>query len=89
MMRIYKYPLGEPSGTIAIEMPKGAKVLTVQAQRDVPCISALVDPEAETVVRCFRLYGTGHAVSLDLPYVGTFQLLEGALVFHLFDAGEK
>jgi len=87
-MRIYKYPI-EPNDLIAIEMPKGARVLSVQAQRGVPCIWALVDPDAETAIRCFRIYGTGHPVSKPvLPYVGTFQSHGGDLVFHLFDAGE-
>lgn len=86
-MKIYKYPVNQPKGYISIEMPKGAKILTVQVQNEVPCIWALVDPNAAPEIRCFRIYGTGHMVEHEnMPYIGTFQLLEGRLVFHLFEA---
>lgn len=86
--QIYKYQI-EPQGVIAVGMPAGAKILSLQVQCDTLCIWALVDPEAEMVIRAFRMYGTGHDMDTpDLPHVGTFQLHGGALVFHLFDAGE-
>lgn len=89
-MKIYKYPIGQPDGYFGIEMPKGAKLLSVQGQYATVCIWALVDPDAEKVARCFRMYGTGHPMSHpELPYVGTFQVHGGQLVFHLFDAGEE
>jgi hypothetical protein len=48
---------------------------------------ALVNPEASKEKRRFELYGTGHDVpeSDGLIHVGTFQMQDGALVFHLFE----
>jgi len=70
-----------------IHMPHGAKLLAVQEQHGDPQLWALVDPGAETEKRTFQVYGTRH----DLPddpgrYVDTFQMLGGALVFHVFEA---
>lgn len=77
---IWKFPLAEE-----IEMPKKAKVLTVQVQRDIPCIWAVVDPSADREVRRFVIVGTGHSMNRKGPYIGTFQLEGGALVFHVFE----
>lgn len=85
MRRIWKYQV-IPERAISIEMPLGAQVLTVQAQRDEINVWALVDPEAPRVWRRFRLIGTGHIIQDGaLQYIGTFQLDCGALVFHLFE----
>lgn len=85
-MKIYKYPITQPKGLISIEMPAGAEVLTVQVQNEVPCIWALVGPDAPPTMRGFRMYGTGHEIDHEnMPYVGTFQLVGGSLVFHLFE----
>jgi len=85
MKTIYKYQLF--AGHDVMEMPKGAQVLTVQAQNDKPHIWALVDPyESSVEARRFGVYGTGHDMPDDLgPYIGTFQLEGGSLVFHVFD----
>lgn len=90
MMTIYKYPL-PVSDSIALPMPKGARVLTVQVQGGQPCVWAMVDVNAPTVTRTFVLRGTGHSaegLASLAPYVGTFQLHGGAFVGHLFDLGE-
>lgn len=71
-----------------IDMPKGARILSVQVQRGEPQVWGLVDPSAPKETRTFVLLGTGnvHASRLivDCDYVGTFQIEGGALVFHLF-----
>lgn len=71
-----------------IEMPKNAKMLTVQVQNDVPCIWALVDPNETKELVKFRIVGTGNefedAMVMDSRYIGTFQLPLHSLVFHLF-----
>lgn len=89
MHTIYKYPL-ESGDVNEIEMPEGAKVLTVQIQRDIPCIWALVDPNMDNkVVRRFHIYGTGYQILRPNDrYIGTFQLYGGALVFHVFEEQE-
>ena len=81
---IWKFAF-EINDEIVIEMPKGAKILTVQVQNGLAFIWALVDPDAEKEKRYFDLYGTGHPIdmSIDRWYVGTFQIAGGDLVFHL------
>ena len=71
-----------------IEMPKGAKVLSVQMQNDIPCIWVLVDPKADKTKRTFEIFGTGHDIECDgisREFIGTFQMHSGSLVFHLFE----
>ena len=73
------------SDSISVPMPKGADILSVEVQGGVPCIWALVDPDAEKEARKFLLYGTGHPIdgmSAD-RYVATFQ--QGPFVWHLFE----
>ena len=85
---VFKYPI-IPSDWITIELPRDAKVLTVQVQRTGAYLWVLVDPSAPLEPRHFRLAGTGHPITVeqaaDLIYVGTFQLYGGDLVFHLFE----
>jgi hypothetical protein len=82
---IWKFAF-EIGDEIVIEMPKGAEILTVQVQSGLAFIWALVDPGAEKENRYFDLYGTGHLIDMSIErwYIGTFQLYQGALVFHLF-----
>lgn len=80
---------GESPLVQRFEMPIGAKLLTIQLQRGNPCLWALIDPlEKKLTSRKIVTYGTGHAIELGLEYVGTYQLLDGALVMHVFDGGE-
>lgn len=90
MKRVYKYPLRIDDVT-KVSMPKGAVILTLQTQRDEPCVWALVDPGAPSVWRGFRIAGTGHDIQEFhcLKHVGSFQMRGGMLVFHVFDLGEE
>jgi len=83
-MKIYKYPI-PVNDEIVIKMPMSAKVLTVQMQKSEPYIWALVNPDEEMVERRFYLYGTGMTITHSESYIGTFQMLNGGLVFHLFE----
>lgn len=67
-------------------MPVGAKILTVQVQNGIPCMWAMVDPDASTEEVTIRVHGTGHPIcdSAKLEYIGTFQIYGGGLVFHVF-----
>ena len=86
MNNVWKYRLVFEDDVVVV-MPKGAQVLCVQMQGNVPTIWALCDPEAESVMRHFAFAGTGHERNLPGPgYVGTVQT-ETGLVFHLFDEG--
>lgn len=73
---------------ITVALPKDAEILDVQAQGVNPCLWALVDRDAETEQRIFRIVGTGHGLGdavEQMVYVSTFQMLEGELVFHAFE----
>ena len=88
MKTIYKYEINAVD-MVYIDMPKCAKVLTLQIQNGTPMIWALVDNKNETEQRVFDIIGTGHSVP-DLngfrrEYINTFQLHGGSLVFHLFE----
>lgn len=73
-----------------IEMPKGAKVLTVQMLAGHINLWAIVDTDAEKVKRTFHVYGTGNPLpEIDLmrqtrSYVGTVQQAE-FYVWHVFE----
>ena len=84
-MRIWKWPL-----TIAdrqtIEMPSGAKLLTVQMQGERPQLWALCKEANPLIARKIAIYGTGNPMP-DEPgqYIATFQSHGGALVWHVFE----
>lgn len=88
MITIYKYPI-PIEDYFTLELPKDAKILTIQTQRGTPQLWAMIDSEVEKETRYFRLSGTGHPMGEDylriINYVGTFQIENGALVFHLFE----
>lgn len=87
MRVIYKYKL-KLEDEQKIEMPFGSKLLCVQMQDDVPCLWADVDPDCSaTEHRKILIIGTGHK-NEALPcatYISTFQMSNGALVFHVFE----
>lgn len=87
MKTIWKYEV-QTKSSFYLDMPEGALVLSVQMQRNVPCILAKVDTEARTRVRQFAVVGTGNPIHQDTTgwcFVGTFQLLGGDVVLHLFE----
>ena len=84
---IWKYAV-PVQDMITLMIPRNAQVLTVQVQHGEPQLWALVDPDNPPEQRTFRLAGTGHVIegSVNIfSYVGTYQLDDGALVFHLFE----
>lgn len=83
--KIYKYdvPLGDE---FTVRMPKGAKILCIQNQHDFPRMWAEVDSGQLSELRYFVIQGTGHVMREgNLAYVGTFQIHQGDLVFHVFE----
>lgn len=84
---VWKYEIEERDRQ-SIHMPVSAEVLCVQMQNGNPCIWALVDPEAMQERRWFLVLGTGHPIEAESlgRYIGTFQMVGGSLVFHLFEA---
>lgn len=86
--RIYKYKL-EMTDVQEVQLPTGYQILTVQNQSDTPCLWALVDPdELNTESVTIEMYGTGSTISYDMgitrEYIATFQIYDGAYVFHVF-----
>lgn len=83
MKTIWKYTL-QPEIEIAI--PVEAKILAVQEQHGEAQLWVLVNPQQPTQLRKFKSYGTGHKIP-DEPgeYIGTFQLKNMCLVFHVFE----
>ena len=86
MRKIWKFPV-PVTDELALTLPQGAKLLSVQCQgaSEVPCLWTEVDPDALPQARRFSWYGTGHPLP-DEPgaYIGTVQLHAGELVFHLY-----
>ncbi len=88
--KIYKYQL-ETADKQEIEMPVFAKVLTVQTQNEIPCLWVEVDAEeTDMETRYFKIFGTGESITRDRPndmyrYIGTYQLLGGSFVGHVFE----
>lgn len=84
--RIFKYPL-DLVDTQTILVHRGAIPLCVQVQNGIPCLWAIVDLAAATGGLTLRIIGTGHPIDDDLDsltYLDTFQMMDGALVFHVF-----
>jgi hypothetical protein len=91
MKAVWKYPLADTENRI--ELPIGAQVLTVQMQGNNPCLWVLVEPEQQVKeYRWFNVYGTGYEINIPAykqTYQGTVQMLDGKLVFHIFENTKK
>jgi hypothetical protein len=72
--------------TQTIVVPNRAAFLAAQVQGRDLCIWYLCDPNETTVVRAICVVGTGHDASRvkGMRYLSTFQIYDGALVFHVF-----
>jgi len=89
--RIWKFPLAVTDYQ-TVKMPAGAKMLSVAMVRDQMVAYALCDPNAEVQERTCLIVGTGNPIEeyADLEWVdtmdfiGTVQMLDGALVWHVF-----
>ena len=88
MTMIWKYALGP--GCTTLQIPVGGQVLTAQVQGGNVCIWVLVEPKANTEARTFTVYGTGWELA-DNPgvYVGTGQMVDHGLVWHVFETTGK
>jgi hypothetical protein len=88
MKTIFKYPL-KVTDVQTVEMHRNAQILTVQVQGETPCIWALVDTEEQMWRYEFKTYDTGGFMGASHgSYVGTYQLAEGRLVYHIFKTNE-
>lgn len=86
MKVIWKFPVLDLLNRYTTRMPAGAEILSVQMQDDRPQMWLLVDPKAEGEPRTFESFGTGHPVKAQIvQYLGTLQVSDGALIFHVFE----
>lgn len=85
MKTIYKYTL-DTTSVQKIPMPAFARVLTIQMQRGVPVLWALVEINATMRDRVFETILTGHAIQSGhkREYIGTYQIGTDR-VFHVFE----
>ena len=91
MNKVFKYPV-PVQDRFSLNLPQGARILTVQEQHGEPQIWALVNPENVIETRNFCLAGTGHSIEENeenLNYIGTFQLYNGDFIEHLFEIKEE
>jgi hypothetical protein len=88
MAVIHKYHLTEK-----VEMPdqKHAEILSVQVQYGKVVMWAKVEPmDAPVVSRQFYIIPTGGRIPEEANhYLGTFQLNEGRLVYHVFEQKDE
>lgn len=85
-MTIFKYPV-QVTDTFALQIPAGARFLGLQNQHGNPQMWWHVDQSITTVTHTFHVVGTGIPMpeeSQKWKYLGTFQMLGGTLVFHVF-----
>ena len=85
---IWKYKL-EMVDSQTIEIPVGSDLLTIQIQNGEPFMWFLVDVLAERQKITFETWGTGRLIEYkkgeNREYLGTYQLNNGELVFHVFE----
>lgn len=80
---IWKFAIPFIYDVLSFEMPRGSQGLTVQVQRGIPTLWALVDPNAPKTTHEFRIVGTGRMFDPSgMRYVGTFQ--DGNFVWHVY-----
>lgn len=93
MKTIYKYTL-EITDYQIIDLPEGANILSVQTQpppygdiREQLCMWVQVDTENSLIPRRIRIFGTGNPMTYehDLKFIGTVQMNNNALVWHIFE----
>lgn len=93
MTVIWKFPIDlyrdrMVTASPVVEMPAGARMLTMQLQAHQPTLWAIVDPAAPKEPRQLHIVGTGHPMPAgDLVYLGTWQ--SNGLVFHVFEEAER
>jgi len=81
--KIWKFPL-EVVDVQEVEMPSGAKLLSVDCQQGCLCLWALVDLDRATKERhLIEIIGIGNPIeSHHRSFIGTVQM--GAFVWHIF-----
>lgn len=86
MKTIYKYEI-PVTDVFELTLPLWSEILSVQVQGGTPYVWVKLDTEKDNETRVFRIFGTGQSIDdpRDMKFIGTFQLYNGDLVFHLFE----
>lgn len=89
MKSIWKYGL-MPDSVQQVRMPHGAKILSVQTQKEEVCLWAEVDTDTELKeTRFIECFGTGQpmveGMGVERVYIGTVQTMGGELVWHFYE----
>ena len=89
--KIYKFLL-EVAGEQEVEMPNGARVLSVHSQNGNIAVWAEVTPEAILTTVTFYIVGTGEIpfathFGLSPQYLGTVVMHNDSLVWHVYYKG--
>jgi hypothetical protein len=91
--RIHKYKVPESRGRFYMVLPAYARIISVQIQRSIPVMWAVIDIEAPNEYRSFILVETGENLPDEIYtnsyYLGTLQLQDGDYVLHLFEVRER
>lgn len=83
---VWKYDV-PVTDNFVLQLPVGARCLHAGTQGGYPRLWVMVDTDADLEDTAFVLVGSGHPIHEAperLAHIGTFQLHDGALVFHLF-----
>ncbi len=87
MQSVFKYTI-PMENYFSLNLPLGAKILTVQEQHGKPQLWAFVKQGERNEKRNFCLAGTGHPIEENpatLNYIGTFQSAGGGFIGHVFE----
>lgn len=91
---IYKFALSIEDEQI-LKMPIYSYILSIAEQDNQIVLYAIVNPmETEKLEeRIIRIIGTGHTFTstelINMTFIGTVKLHNGALMFHVFEKREK
>lgn len=88
-MKVFKY---EVFTDFTLNLPEGYEVLSVMDQHNKSQMWIKVnDKDTNTKPVRFVTYGTGHDIDeeLNLKFVGTFPVVNGMFIFHLFEVLEE
>lgn len=87
--KIYKYVF-KLEDFFQIAMPGGSKIVKIGKQPGHPtgtyCMWALVSPNNPMFVRRFRVYGTGHDITVDVSQLNYLDsIIDDFYVWHFFE----
>lgn len=80
---VWKFGVFSPSGDVTVDVPRGAEIKATACNGGALSFWAVVDPNAPTEPRRFRIFGTGWSVEPGYTYIGTG--FDGPFVWHLFE----